>query len=87
MLAVYLNNRIKEISYDNYFLKDVIGKLSNKYALEKHIINFQGLQDAIFELTDNRMESEFDKYIYGDQKTPAYQYLEEYKGYFEELDV
>lgn len=85
-LAVYLDNRIQEISYDNYSLKDVIRKLSNKYALENHKITFQNLQDAVFELTGNRMESEFDKYVYGEQKIPAYQYLKEYKDEFEELD-
>ncbi len=85
-LAVYLNNRIKEISHDNYSLKDVIRGLSNKYALKDHRITFSDLQEVIYKLTGNRMDKEFNKYVYGEQKIPAYQYIKEYKDNFEELD-
>lgn len=84
-LAVYLDHKIKEVSSNNYSLKDVIRKLSEKYALKDYKITFKDLQNTIFKLTGNRMEADFNRYVYGAKKIPAYQYLKENKSHFEAL--
>ncbi|MGM0445831.1 MAG: hypothetical protein ACQEQH_05420, partial [Bacillota bacterium] len=85
-LGIYLDNRIKEISYDNYSLKDVMQKVYDKYHLTDHKVNYEDIQEAIFRLTGDRMESEFNDYVYGDKKIPAYEYISKYKKHFEEMN-
>ena len=84
-LGIYLDNRIKEISHDNYSLKDVMQKVFDKYKLKNHRVTYKEVQEAIFRLTGEKMESEFNNYVYGDKKIPAYEYISEYKKYFEEM--
>lgn len=84
-LAIYLDNKIKEISDDKYSLKDVMQRIYDKYYMTKHKVTYQDIQDAIFKLTGNKMETDFNKYVYGDDKIPAYQYISGYKKYFENI--
>ena len=85
-LGIYLDNRIKEISYDNYSLKDVMQKVFDKYNMIDHRVTYKEVQEAIFRLTGERMESEFNDYVYGDKKIPAYKYISEYKKQFENMN-
>jgi len=84
-LGIYLDNKIQEMSYDNYSLKDIIKKVYDKYHLTDHTINYEDIQEAIFRLTGDRMESEFNDYVYGDKKIPAYQYVSDYERHFKQL--
>ncbi len=84
-LAVYLDNKIREISYDNYNIKDVLSYLYDEYAMTDKTVGYPEVQEAIFNLTGEKMDSFFDEYVYNDKKIKAYQYVDDYKKYFEEM--
>lgn len=45
-------------------------------------VNYQDIQEVVFRLTGYRLEKDFDKYVYEDEKIPAHKYIVDYKNIF-----
>lgn len=84
-LGIYLDNKIQETSNGKYELKDVLRHVYDQYHLTEHMVTYPDIQEAISELTGNDLETIFNDYVYGDKKIPAYQYVSDYKSYFNQM--
>ena len=80
-----LNKRIKEVSGGNFSLDEVIRSLSSQYKRTSHVIVWEDVKTVSEQLTGADFSEIFTKYVFGDEKIPLSEDLNEYKDEFQNI--
>jgi len=81
-VGLLLDKKIQKLTNGDKSLADVLHYLYSIHSYTGHIVSYADLKEAIESCTGADFSNIFSQYVYGDEKLPVYQYVEDYKQYF-----
>lgn len=81
-VGLLLDKEIQKVTNGGKNLADVLRYLYSTYNNTGHVVSYADLQAAIESCTGANLSNMFSQYVYGDEKLPVYEYIEDYRQYF-----